>query len=287
MADLLDGDFELDGFLLGGNTGYPIYVAAFNPAGAAVLNQDIQSPTGDSIFFGSDQLAPPLWTLDLQMGEFNPQDAMLHYGSLSRVWRANRKPGQVSKLRYAIAGRTRFVYGRPRLITPNPYWAVGVGLMLARADFQTQDTLHYDDEARTLTVYAAPEASGGFDVPFDAPIALSGTGTRQGIIEGGGDAPAPFELTIHGPILNPVVRSSDWNIGLNGTVNAGQSVTVNTLTYEVTSSSGANVSGMLSRSTDMDAARLDPGASEVIFEGQDATGTAKCVVDWHPANHGL
>lgn len=288
-ATLRDGDFDLNGYVIGGDKSRPVYAVGVDTGMVAHRDQDQLNPHGDDRYFGDDQLEGPTWTLELRTGRnVTTQTALAALGAVTRAWRAApRGAGEESVLRYMVGGRTRLVYGRPRNFTFDPTLLYSHGYLSVGAQFVTADTLHYDDARKSLTVSLIPGDAGGLVSPLISPLTTIKGGRRQGLIQVGGDAPTPLEITIQGPITNPVVSSRGWVVGLTGSLAWDQSVTIDTRRRTVQRQDGADLSGWLTRATFLPEARLLPGTQEVVFNGTDATGTATCTVSWLPANYGF
>lgn len=288
-AILRDGDFDLNGYVIGGDKSRPVYSVGLDTGVADHRDQDELNPHGDDRYFGDDQLSGPTWTLELRTGRnVTPRTALSSLGAVMRAWRsAPRGAGEESVLRYMAAGRVRRVYGRPRNFTFDPNLVYSHGYLAAAAQFVTADTLHYDDTEDRLTVGLIPGNAGGLVSPLVSPLTTVAGGQRQGQVRIDGDAPAPLVITIQGPVTNPKVSSTGWQVGLTGSLAYDQSVTIDTRRRTVLRNDGADLSGWLTRATFLPEARLRPGNREIIFAGTDATGTATCTVAWRPAFYGF
>lgn len=290
MGVLREGEIEVAGYVLGASPDSAVFIESFDPGIADVRTQDVDNPVGDDTAFGRDFFTGPTWTLDLVVNRRNAAEALQTLGELSAVWRADAvrsTPGAEVVLRYALGGRTRRVYGRPRKFayTPN---GLTSGVILATAEFKARNLVYFDDDERVLPLQIIPPSSGGFTAPFTAPIIPAPTGEVQGpIADVGGDIPAPFTVTFNGPITNPRVAGNGWEIELRDSLAWDQSVTVDTRLKTVKRNDGANLSGKLTHRSNLGTARLTPGPDYVTFSGYDATGTATARVAWRPAYAGL
>lgn len=281
MAVLQDGDFELDGYMFSGSRRRPLYVQGFGVSSSGDRTQDVLNPFGEDAQQGRDFRVPPLWTFGLRVGHGGAAATLANLAALTQAW--NKKaavPGAESVLRYAIAGRTRLVYGRARELFPDFSQAFDLGRVVASAKFQTKDTWFYDDEVQSLTVGLIPVNAGGLKAPLRAPLTASPGSSRQGLVAVGGDAPAPLEVVFKGPILNPVASSTGWQVGLNATLAYDQTVTINTRTGTALRNDGVSLAGALTRRTYLPEARLRPGSREIVFAGTDASGLSSCTVRW-------
>lgn len=288
MTELIEGDFELDGYRLGSTE--PIFVEAFDPGVVESRVQDTDNPVGSDRAFGRDRLTGPTWTLDLVVNEYDAAGALAALGALQKAWRADEvraTPGAESALRYAIGGRTRLVYGRSRKLAYSPN-GISSGVVQATAEFVTSSPYIYGDEVRSVSVRFVPPTTGGFTAPFTAPIVTAQTGEVQGPIEDvGGEAPAPFRVTFEGPITNPKVTGDGWEMELLASIPYDRTVTIDTRTKTVLRDDGANLSGSLSHKSNLGTARLSPGPDYIVFSGVDKTGTSTCLVEWRPVYVGL
>lgn len=290
MAALLrEGDFDLNGYVIGGDKTRPVYAVGLDTGMVSHRDQDQLNPHGDDRYFGDDELEGPTWTLELRTGRnVSTQTALSSLGAVTRAWRAApRGAGQESTLRYMVGGRVRRVYGRPRNFTFDPTLLYSHGYVSAGAQFVMADTLQYDDTEESLRVGLVPGNAGGLRSPLIGPLTTVAGGQRQGLVLVEGDAPAPVRVVIQGPVTNPVVTSTGWRIALTGTLAYDQSVTIDTRKGTVKRNDGADLGGWLSRTTFLPEARLRPGTREITFSGTDATGTATATVHWRPTYYGF
>jgi len=281
MAVLQDGDFELDGYLFSGSREQPLYVMGFNIDPGRSRNQDVPNPMAPELLQGRDVRTPPLWRFGFRVGHGGAAATLASLAGLTRAWNALAAvPGAESVLRYAIAGRTRLVYGRAREMFPDYSQVYNLGRVVGSGDFQPRDVWFYDDAMQSLTVGLVPDTTGGLIAPLRSPLSTAAGSQRQGVVSVGGDSPAPMELVFKGPVTNPVASSTGWQVGLTATIAYDQTVTVNTRTGTVLRNDGASLAGALTRRTYLPEARLRPGARELIFAGTDPTGTASCTMRW-------
>lgn len=281
MAVLQDGDFELDGYLFSGSHRQPLYVQGFNIEAARSRVQDVLNPMAPEVLQGRDQRTPPLWKFGFRVGHGGAAATLANLAGLTAAWnKLSAVPGAESVLRYAIAGRTRRVYGRAREMFPDYSMVYDLGRVVSTGDFQPRDVWFYDDVQQAVTVTLVPGSTGGLKAPLRAPLTTAAGSQRQGQVTVGGEAPAPVELVFKGPVTNPVASSTGWQVGLNTTIAYDQTVTVNTRTGTVLRNDGASLAGAMTRRTYLPEARLRPGSREIIFAGTDATGTATCTIQW-------
>lgn len=281
MAVLQDGDFELDGYLFSGSRRRPLYVQGMELGGSRGRVQDTYNPIGTDILFGRDYKTPSVWGFRFRVGHGGAETTLSSLAGLTRAWdELDTTPGAESVLRYAVAGRTRLVYGRARDLTPAVEQVFSLGRVVAEGGFQPRDVWFYDDLLQSVSVTLVPPSTGGLLTPLISPLSTVEGSQRQGLITVGGDAPAPVEVIFRGPVSRPKVKSSGWEIELDTTIPYGMSVTVNARTGTVLRSDGASLGGALTRKSFLPDARLKPGAREIQFSGTDITGTATCTVRW-------
>ncbi|MER2142198.1 MAG: hypothetical protein ABS888_00275 [Eubacteriales bacterium] len=288
MAVLQDGDFELDGYLFSGSRRRPLYVLGFGIEPQRTRVQDVLNPMAPEVLQGRDQRTPPLWKFGFRVGHGGAAATLAALAELTAAWnKLPAVPGAESVLRYAVAGRTRLVYGRAREMFPDYSMVYDMGRVVSSGDFQPRDVWFYDDVPRSVTVSLVPASTGGLIAPLRSPLSTAAGSQRQGQVTVGGDAPAPVELVFKGPVTNPAAASTGWEVGLNATIAYDQTVTVNTRTGTVLRNDGASLSGVLTRRTYLPAARLQPGARELTFSGTDPTGTATCTMRWRDTYQSL
>lgn len=281
MAVLQDGDFELGGYLFSGSRRRPLYVQGFNIEPGRSRIQDVLNPMAPELLQGRDVRTPPLWRFGFRVGHGGAAATLADLAKLTAAWNAlSAVPGAESVLRYAVAGRTRLVYGRAREMFPDYSQVYDLGRVVSTGDFQTRDVWFYDDALQSVAVGLVPSSTGGLKSPLRAPLSTAAGSQRQGSVVVGGDAPAPVELVFKGPVTNPVASSTGWQVGLDTTIAYDQTVTVNTRTGTVLRNDGASLAGVLTRRTYLPEARMRPGARELIFAGTDPTGTATCTMRW-------
>ena len=291
MASLQNKQFELAGVQWG--KALPIFTeeGGFDAGTADPRAQEVPRPMGDGVLFGVDYIDPPTWAWTVGLNATTEAEALALLAPLATVWRNNSgrsTSGPSIPLRYSLAGRTRRVYGRPRRISaPKMDTRIDLGYAQCVLDFKCEDHLTYDDVEQSVDLTLANTSSGGWIFPNTFPIYTQGSGTRQGVIQVDGDAPAHFTATITGPIAAPSLVGSGWAFDINTTLTAAQSVTVDTRAATVLRNDGASLAGALSRRSRIGKARLKGGGQELVFAGSDPSTTARCTVRWRPAHHSL
>lgn len=285
---MINGDFEIDGNLYGKRQG--VFVRNVGLGGSEWRTQDAVNPAGDDKYFGRDYLTPGSWTLNLGTNGRSRSEDLAALASVARVWnKPLRRPGAESVLKYCIDGRVRRLYGRCRGVIPEVNQAFLTGYVPATATFDTRDPLVYDDTERSsgrITLLPAP--SGGVLLPATLPFTLSKAVPRSGLVDVGGDAETPVRIIGHGPLTGKwAVTVGGRRVEMNHTLAYDRSVLIDTRTMTVIDDTGANLAGKLSRKVFLPDVRLAPGPSEVIFEGNDDSGTSWAEVLFHDANYGF
>lgn len=293
MADLKDYQFELDDYAFG--LGLPMLLVdgGFDPGSASWRTQDQPHAHGDGTTFGRDQLDGPTWAWELGTDQGDPASALKVLADFSKAWRATearQTPGAVLALRYALAGRTRRVYGRPRRLAAPPNNKILSGWIPVTCDFQTADALHYDDTEESLSVGITTSSAGGLTSPLKEPLATvtEGAETRTGI-NVGGDAPTWAVVSFTGPVSNPYVELGGWHCGLRGSLADGEEVTIDSRPWVRTAvrNDGASMGGRLDRKTYLDRMLLPPGGYEIVYGGGSSVATSTATVRWRSAFHAL
>lgn len=273
--------------------GRPIVVQTFDPSGFEVRDQDADAPTGDATLFGIDRHTPPVWTWEMYTGPDSrtAATALSLVDSLQGVWEADdirAVAGSVVALRYAVGGRTRRVYGRPRRFNAPPD-LIQHGRMKIVADFKLAETVSYDDleeSALPIGMDATTITGTGFAFPIIFPLftaAIPPPRAGQAVIRG--TAPTWVTIDITGPVLNPFVQVGDRRYALTGAIDAGETITVSGRSWDqgIYSSTGYYRPDMLDPRSRLSQLRFKPGIYTVSFGGQDQTGSARARVRWRNA----
>lgn len=288
-AQLADFQFDLDGYVFGLGCDISLLDGGFDPGTAEWRTQDQDNPVGDGRVFGRDYLSGPTWGFSLFVDATDPETALAAWGDVSKAWRnegGRRTPGAVCTLRYAVAGRTRRVYGRPRRFAGTPDNKLLQGTAPITTDFDCADALHYDDVEQSVVVPILPATTGGFMAPFIFPLStLSAPGPRQGTITVDGDADCPVVIKVHGPVSAPVVTGPGWLLNFAGlTLAYDEELVIDTRPWAKTALvRGGSVAGTLTRqSTRLTDVRLALGDQAITFAGIDETASASCTLFWRP-----
>lgn len=283
--------FELDGVRFGADQ--PVAVETFDRGAAEWRTQDAPEPMGDGVVFGRDYLGGPLWSWTMFTDAYSPTEALTMLSVIEGVWRnraGRRVPGEVQRLLYTVAGRTRAVYGRPRRFTAPLSDELDGGIVPITADFQCADARTYSVFESSVAVPLYSASRGGFSFPTSFPLRWSAVGTRTAVAEVGGDASAWCTVRIRGPVRDPVVSAGDWSVALSGVVPQGRTVVVSARPWDRGGrweDDGSSAAPLLTRRTRLSRLLLDPGRHPVTFSGADATSSASAEVSWFDAYNSL
>lgn len=290
-ADLSYMQYDLDGFLFGGNpneiaTKYLVEKVEFGDPDISI--QDTALPLEDGIIFGRDYKQGRTITFTMNVVT-DDESAAQPLDDLASAWDnpdIRNTPGNVSTLRWNRHGRWSRVYGRPRKFTPVT-GTVDNGFVPVLCDFRTSDHLYYSDEEYSNSISIVPPASGGWVMPFTFPVTPGGVGVQQGEINIGGTKPAWIVSIVNGPIVNPIVEAVNyWKFQLLLTLDVGEFVVINPRPWSrsVRRNGILNVRGSFTQdSVRLTKMLLPPGQQELILRGTDLSGTSSLTTLWREA----
>lgn len=289
-----NGDFELDGYLMG--AGQPVFVVDFQTGVAADRDQDRDSLFSSTRIFGRDERSAPVWSFEFSVAQATGQPAdtgvLASLEALTAAWKGfsgARTPGAVTRLRYKIGGRERCVYGRPRNFAPNPSKNISDGNVIASAQFALQDDLYYADTLNSVEVQLREPPTGYVTLPAVWPLISVVESARQGQFVSESSMPAPPEdITFYGPIADPKLVNTHWEVGLEDiSIPYDGWVTINFRDRTVLDHNGASRAGNLTRPSELLDMYVHPGAQDLTFSGTDLTATARAVLRWRTAYYSL
>lgn len=289
-----NGDFELDGYLIG--AGRPVFASKFSTGTVGERNQDVDSPFSPVRIFGRDERSAPVWSFEFSIS--NPTGALPAAGALdalealTKAWRGSvdtSGPGTVVMLRYKIAGRVRVVYGRPRNLAFDPSANLEDGNIIGSAQFALQDTLTYSDDLFSSEVRLRAPATGSVSLPAVWPLISVVESTRAGQFVNASSLPAaPEDITFYGPVDNPKLVNTHWTVALDDiSIPYDGWVRVNARENTVLDHTGASRAGNLSRGTFLPELYVHPGPQDLLFSGADPSATARAVIRWRTAYYSL
>lgn len=294
MAVLNDYEFELAGFVFGAHTS-DVTVEKWSPAAVSYRTSDVDNSQRDGRRMGRDYRNAGTWSFDLSTDRDDIVGSLEALARARRAWNGDSvrdTPSAVVELRYAVAGRTRKVFGRPRRFSAPPENLALQGYIPITADFELTDPRHFGDDQQEIEITAVPSAVGGLVTPLVTPLTtLASSVPRISGIVVGGDVATDLIVEIDGPMTNAYLLIGDIRVDLKGNLDAGRTIRidarpwVNAATFVNPDGSFAgSAAGLLARTTKLKALQqLEPGTHPVTFGGIDATGTARARVLWTPA----
>lgn len=304
LKPLAQGQFDLGGYTVGGADD-PVLLTQFDPGEAYWGHGDVVNPFGSEVWFGRDQLHPPVFTFHGATNAQSVGGALAASRGLQRVWwdePLKAVPGSYQILRYNLDGVVRRVYGRARKCvvehTPSSY----VGTSNVLMTFNLLSNHFFDDEQRSVSLSLIPNTTGGLVAPLTAPLTAVQMGEGKGgsISDVGGDAPAPFHVFFQGPVERPWVEmrgvvdpwsgrlvKPGWRIALSGSVGEGEVVRVSTFPGRLGAVRRGGGAVSLTADSSLGRARLYPGSTSLMFGGVDPSGLSRATVVWRPAWAGL
>jgi hypothetical protein len=286
---LKDYQFELDGYAFG--LDLPIFTQGdgFDTGDDTVIDQDQVNPITGANMMGRDVIGAGEWTWTLATRAEEPEEALAEVSKLASVWRNRGEgfdTGDIKALRYAVGGRTRRIYGRPRRFTSKPVDSLVYGLLAPLASFKRADALHYDDVEQVVTMTMKPAETGGAVLPATFPLTFERDPdyVPASAMLVGGDARTWPVISFTGPVTNPSVTIGDVTIALAGTIGEGGTVTIDTRPWARSVTRSGNTSGAsLARATRMTRAAFRPGAYSAVYRGVDTSGNSRCQIRWRDA----
>lgn len=287
---LEEKQFEVGGVAFGLDCPVRLKADGWNPGPAATRTQDVELPGSDGVRMGKDLKGGATWAFSLYTNGADEDEAWESLSYLADVWddeSIRLESEAVVPLRYRVAGRTRRVYGRPRRWTPTINNTSMGGRIDIEADFGLVSHLIFDDSGKSERISINPplELDAGLEVPFEPPFDTSaGAAERESTITIGGRVSTPITVTFEGPVLNPSVRVGGWTAQVLDYVFDDDPVTIDGRPWvrSATRRSGGAVR-VSPRVTRISKMWLPPGTHEVVFTGDDLSGTAAVVISWHDA----
>lgn len=265
---------------------------AVDPGSAAVQDQAVVGH--DGMIFGIDTMAGMVVTqTGLAYLNANGRGALDAYSQLAGKWndpsvRLAYGATQLLRAWYPVSSVIRRCYGRGRKIAPTLGLA-NQGAVPWTAQFQAADTTWYSETDNSLTLTTAPSFYGTLTFPVTPPFQWSSAlNYQQNAVVNTGTLPTWPIITFTGPITTPglVYVNTPVSVGYQGSLAAGQILQIDTRPWKRTAllggMGGTSVAGLLTGNP-MISMQLQPGTTVLRLTGQDATGTATCVVHWRNA----
>lgn len=293
MTALADHQFELlmseddsDGVPFGIGRAVHVTADGFDPGADEILTQDTDNPRRGTIVMGRDARKASPWTWAMFVNQDDTESALDQLSILESAWKSTDwQVGQVACIRYALAGRTRRVFGRPRRWASTMNNLILSGMIPITADFQRVDPLYYGDQFESDTVDMLITSAGGITYPVVYPLISLPSGSNEGDINVGGARPTYPIIRFTGPIVNPQLITANWTLKLNAIIADGQWIEIDTRPWvmSIRNQSGAAVPGVLDPRLRMRDLVLQPGGQSVTLRGTSNTGMATCTIKRYPA----
>jgi hypothetical protein len=260
----------------------------FSPGGPDWATQDAENPLNGATNFGRDHLLGPTWLWSAHANGDDTESAVQAMENLAAAWRAREIreiPGEVTAIRYQLAGRTRRVFGRPRRWSGSPDNLILSGYAPITMDFKCSDANVYDDAETVVNVGLITGSDGGFVFPVTFPVTTlpPGESDLQGLV--GGTQPTYPIIRFDGPITNPTLETNDWAVSLDMTIGVGEYVEIDTRPWAQTVllNGSASVAGALGHRQWLSRMVLEPGRHDFLFRGNAASLGSACEVRWRSA----
>lgn len=295
MSVLADHQFEIlpsedatDGFVFGIGAEVSLNEDGWDPGENEWLAQDAQNTRRGINSFGRDVLGAKTWVWESHVNGELEYDAADILDRFSAAWMPEllaREPGQMSAVRYSLAGRVRRIFGRPRRFAAPPTNLILGGYIPVTHDFQTVDSFTYDDVESSVEIpYASSTEGGGIVLPAQMPIlSLPSEGTGQDQISIGGTARAYPIVRFNGPWTNPAIDTGDWVLSWNGSIPDGDWVEIDCRPWALTvkNRSGSSMVDGLSRRTWLEDCWFAPGSRpQIALDGVALGGAASATIRW-------
>lgn len=286
MADLLDHQFEVDNVVFG--AGCPVEVESWTPSAASWRTKDREISRGDGVRPGRDLRGVATWAFDAFTNGGDADDALSAIEQLGFVWPSEAirsQPMSVTALRYAINGRTRRVYGRPREFDTPIDTLYLQGMIPVTMNFVVMDPLIYEDVEDSVEVKLVPETTGGLRSPVRSPVRSVWTSNaQQKAAVVGGSRPTWATVEFSGSTINPWVQVGNlWRVQAKTSMAFDDTVTIDSRPW-LRSATRRGAAVPVSRGTRIAEMLLPPGRHAITFGSDDAGSAAKATVRWRNAN---
>ncbi|MFD9792091.1 hypothetical protein ACFWXK_14195 [Streptomyces sp. NPDC059070] len=291
-ADLTDHQHELGGVVIG--TGTPVVIATIEGLGRPEMRTaDVDPPHADGVWLGADYYAARTVRIDAAIKTPGDQAAALDV--LAALQRVHDDPavrlsgGAATELRMKFPGRdVRVLTGRLRKAEADLAQLVH-GWVPIDMEFVAGDPYFYSDLPQQVSLPLGVISGGGFRAPVNAPILVTpapGGTQRPGHLSVEGTVPAWPVLRITGPCANPRIThvESGRVLELAATIGAGDWIEIDTRPpwRTVLRANGGNAAPALSPGSRLDRFTLPPGPSELRWQADDPTNTARLTCTWRP-----
>lgn len=293
-AELIDGQIDLGGILLGPDT--PVNIIDLTGLGRApVRDGDVDQPSMDGAFAGLDYYASRQVQIDAAIkipGDREACEEFLAQMIGAYDDQAVRLTGGVGiPLRIKRPGRpVKRLTGRVRRLDPE-YGQVKHGYMPLDIEFIAQDPVFYADTETVTEIPLGWLTGGGFAAPVTAPIFVQDgaiAADRPGWAHNLGTGPAWPVIRVTGPCATVTITNVESGRVLSFPtldLDAGQWIEIDTRPgyRTVTDQNGGNASSLMSPGSRIDLFALPPGQSEMRWTAFDNTNTARLRLTWRDA----
>lgn len=286
--EILPNESAVDGFVFGIGAAVSVDEEGFDPGENTWMTQDAENTRRGVLGFGRDVMGPRTWIWDSHVDQRSVDTAVATLEDFAYAWSPEellRSPGEVTCLRYRIAGRTRRVFGRPRRFAAPPSNLILGGYVPVNHEFQTVDAYTYDDVESSVNIpYSSVVSGGGFVLPKVMPLQTApNINPGEGQVVVGGRARAYPVFRLNGPWTNPVIETDDWTLRWKGTVPTNGWVEIDTRPWRLTvlNHLGASAAGGLDRRTWLEDTWFAPNTRpQMRLEGTAESGDASLLVRW-------
>lgn len=285
-------DLEINGVACADFTN--LWVKSFDPGPDMVSTSDIQSDVNDFTYPGVDLFRGPVWEFEVVAEGDTPAATLSVHDRFKAAWRNQgvaKSGGALTELKYALGGRRRVAYGRPRRFASNPSKQCLQGYAIMTAEFELMDPRTYNERWESVSLTINPPLMRGLKEVLKEPLSTRSGSVRQGQIEGvGGTAPTPFLVDITagvGELRNPWVSVNGVRYQFNVTVPPGGRLRLDTR-LGTAIMNGRNVLSTMQGRPRVRDVLLPVGVPvEVSFGGTDSSATATAKYWWRPAHYGV
>jgi len=298
MTALNDYQFEVlpsadasDGFVFGIGAAVSLNDGGFDPGENEWEVQDQTNTRRGIRSFGRDVLTSKTWVWESHTDQIDAESAVAVLEDFSAAWMPDLlalQPGQMTAVRYRLAGRDRRVFGRPRRYAAPPTNLILGGFVPVTHDFALVDSFTYDDvESQSQILYSSGTSGGGFVLPAVMPIsslASEGVGSEQLSIDG--NARTYPIIRFNGPWTDPVFNTTDWTLRWKGEIGPTGWVEIDCRPWALTvlNQSGASVAGGLDRQTWLEDCWFAPKSQpQITLKGAATGGGTSALVRWRNA----
>jgi hypothetical protein len=293
---LNDHQFEIlpdaeasDGFVFGIGADISVSNEGFDPGEHSWFTQDGDNTRRGVRGFGRDVPTYKTWTWSSHTDVDSESKAVDVLDDFADAWSPEAlslEPGEVTALRYRIAGRDRRVFGRPRRYAAPPNNLILSGYVDVTHDFETVDAYTYDDVKSGVSIPFSTAAIGaGFvlgavTMPLLTQRGESASGQQQ--ITVGGKARAYPVIRFNGPWTNPSLETDAWTLNWKGQIAQGDWVEIDARPWKLTvlNQDGASAVDGLDRRVWLEDLWFAPGSRPILRVDGIASPGASADVWW-------